>query len=156
MHSELGGILCRVKFSFSTIELRIVGAQGSDQGRNRTMAGELAEAALGLEHTGGGPTQNHGAALPAFDPAPDLTHPAEQVFNQVSGRQHPFEIFGQPQAQNGQCFLESLAQRGGGAGILMLEGIPPRIRLLRSKRGKCRQRERIARRILSMHLKLPS
>jgi hypothetical protein len=118
---QLSGILCRVKFSFSPVELHIVGAQGSGQGRNRTIAGELAEAALGLDHTGRGPAQNHGAALPAFDPAPDLAHPAEQVLDQVGGRQHPLEIFGQPKAHNGQCFFQPLAQRGGGAGMLMLE-----------------------------------
>jgi len=54
-----------------------------------------------------------------FDPASGLAHSAEQVLDQVGGRQHPFEIFGQPQAHHGQCFLQPLAQRGGG--MLMLE-----------------------------------
>ncbi len=40
----------------------MVGRQGGDQGRNRTIAGELAEAALGREHAGRGPTQYQGAA----------------------------------------------------------------------------------------------
>jgi hypothetical protein len=82
-NSHLSGLLSIVNPALGTIELNIVGAQRGDQDRDRAIAGELAEAALGLEHTGGGPAQHHGAALPASDAASDLAHPAEQVLDQV-------------------------------------------------------------------------
>ena len=49
------------------------------QSRQSAISGDFAEVALGFEHTGGGPAQDHGSALPAFDPPRDPAHPAEQV-----------------------------------------------------------------------------
>ena len=98
-NSHLSGFLSIVNPALGTIELNIVGAQRGDQDRHRAIAGELAEAALGLEHTGGGPAQHHGAALPASDPASDLAHPAEQVLDQVGRGQNALEVLGQLQAR---------------------------------------------------------
>jgi hypothetical protein len=40
---------------------------------------------------------------------PISLHPAEQVLDQVGGRQHPFEIRAQSQAHHSQRFLQPLA-----------------------------------------------
>jgi hypothetical protein len=54
-----------------------------------SIACDFMEVAFGLEHSGSGPAQHHGAALPAFDPASDLAHPG--------GVRHPnLAIFGFP------------------------------------------------------------
>ncbi len=76
---------------------------------------------MGFEYAGRGPARHHRATLPAFDPASDLAHPAEQVLDQFGGGQHPFEIFGQPQTHHGQSFLQSFARRGVGARMLMFK-----------------------------------
>ena len=65
------------------INCGIVGPQRGDQLGQRAITRNLAEVALGLEHAGGGPSQDHRAAPPTLHPARDLAHAAEQVFDQV-------------------------------------------------------------------------
>jgi hypothetical protein len=38
---------------------------------------------------------NHGSSLPAFDSPRDLTHPAEQVLNQIGRAENPLQVLGQ-------------------------------------------------------------
>ena len=64
------------------------------QSRQCAIPGDLAEVTLGFEHTCGDPAQDHGSALPAFDPPRNLADPAEQVFDQVGRGQYPVQRLG--------------------------------------------------------------
>src|SRR5208282_1053669 len=94
--------LCRFRqLPFGLIELDVASAQGRDQQWHTTMPDNLSEATLGLEYSGRGPAQHHRSALPAFYSTTDLAHTAEQIFDQVGGRQHSFEILRELQAHHG-------------------------------------------------------
>src|SRR2546430_5987748 len=81
------------------------------------IACDLAEAALGFEHAGGSPSEDHRATLPAFHPARDLTHSTEQVLDQIGRLEHPLKALRQIQSHYGERFVESLAQRTRGTRI---------------------------------------
>ena len=64
-----------------------MGVKDGGQPRQCAMTSDFTEVTFGFEHAGGGPAQNHGPALPAFDASRDLPDPAEQVLDQVGGGQ---------------------------------------------------------------------
>jgi len=82
LNSHLGSSLSIFKLT-RTLDRDVMSVQHCGQPRQRTLAGDFAEVTFGFEHPGCGPAQNHGSALPAFDPPCDLAHPAEQVLDQV-------------------------------------------------------------------------
>jgi len=62
-HSQLSGILYGVKFSLRAIDLGIVSSQRGEQSREPTIAGDLAQAALSLEHASRGPAQQEASGI---------------------------------------------------------------------------------------------
>jgi len=52
--------------SACTVERYVASVKHGGQSRQSAISGDFAEVALGFEHTGGGPAQDHGSALPAF------------------------------------------------------------------------------------------
>lgn len=85
------------------------------------IASDFAEVALGFEDAGCGPAENHSTTLPTPHAAGQIANSAEQVFDEIGRRQHPGEAFRQIQAHDSEGLIQSLAQRGRGAGIFALQ-----------------------------------
>src|SRR5215469_9950868 len=87
LNSHLGCLLSIIN-SVCAVERGVTSVKCCGQSRQCSISGNFAEVAFGFEHARGGPAQDHGSALPAFDASRDLAHPAEQVFDEVGRREH--------------------------------------------------------------------
>src|SRR5437660_1621859 len=79
---HLSGFSSIINSAFA-LDREVSHAQCRNQLGQCAIACDLAEAALGFEHAGGSPSEDHRATLPAFHPARDLTHSTEQVLDQI-------------------------------------------------------------------------
>ena len=99
------------------------------------VAAQLAEPVLGIAERAGDPAQRHLSVPPALDVARVVRDRAVQVLDRVGRAQRAVQRAGDAQALDGQCFLQSLAQARGGAGMLGLQRGRQALQLLLGQLG---------------------
>ena len=82
---------------------------------------EATEGFLGLQQAGGGPSERHLGASPAFDVAGDLAHRAERVLDDVGAGERAPEFVRQAEADDGEDLLQPLQDAARDARFLMLQ-----------------------------------
>ncbi len=100
------------------------------------VATNASELRFGFEQRRTDPALDHGATSPALDVAGVVLHCAVEILDRVGSSKRTLQRTGEAQTLDGKCLLQALAYRGGGAGMVALQGTREALELTLGQLGR--------------------